>query len=50
MIIGGILYLMEIKVEFTSSVMDEALSKEMTFMVNVILFCKILEPGLCSCH
>lgn len=39
MIIGGILYLMEIKVEFTSSVMDEALSKEMTFMVNI--FCSV---------
>ncbi|OBS82990.1 hypothetical protein A6R68_23024 [Neotoma lepida] len=29
---GGILYLMEIKEEFTSLVMDEALLKEMTFM------------------
>lgn len=36
-IIGGILYLMEIKGEFTSLVMDEALLKEMTFMVSMWL-------------
>lgn len=34
-IIGGILYLMEIKEEFTSLVMDEDLLKEMTFMVSI---------------
>lgn len=42
-IIGGILYLMEIKEEFTSLVMDEALLKEMTFMVSMWLWSKILE-------
>lgn len=50
-IIGGILYLMEIKGEFTSLVMDEALLKEMTFMVSIwLLFYKILEFDFSSSH
>lgn len=45
-IIGEILYLMEIKEEFTSLVMDEALLKEMTFMVSV-WFCSIKLRLIC---
>lgn len=34
-LLGAMQFLMEIKVEFISLVMDEALLKEMIFMVNI---------------